>query len=572
MTIVAPSIESFDRSSIPPPEGSKDFSLYLWETVRDRGIHPNYDGGFSDSAELRIEFLEGARLLGLELVDLDDLDELARLKAMTPARHPIQPQQLWIADALNMPYDSYVVEIMRRASKTTTIFAWLLGRMKSRPGYQVTFSAQSGTAGSRRLREWAGILDAVNPIDDANLPPWMRGRPRAPTKAAQRAVALFGEDVLPASATPQGRGFRIMRGEVGKGIYFDNGSSFLVLKPEADAYRGEAADVSWLDEAQEIDPAEGAELLAGIVPLQDTKMDSAIVISGTAGEARVGVLWDILDRLRNASPDIGGVDYCAPEDTSWEVIEDEDQAMELLKQHHPGIGTLTTLEKMRKNWRALPKPQWAREYLSLWPETFGTRAIDPTLWANATAGRHVPIPARVAFGMAIKPGGGVACLAAAWRNSRGKAYVEIIEHRSGTDWMPIRAQELTRKYRGSTIAYDDIGEGKATATEMQLLTPRPRLRVQTYREIAAGCVQILRELERNNLIHFDDPGLNAAVDNAAKREVRGDQGVWLWTPKRSGESTVLPDITTLDAATRALRNWDQHFAGKASSTTPIMGK
>jgi len=41
--------------------------------------------------------------------------------------------------------------------------------------------------------------------------------------------------------------------------------------------------------------------------------------------------------------------------------------------------------------------------------------------------------------------------------------------------------------------------------------------------------------------------------------------VWLWTPAEPGE-----DITCLDAATRALRNWDQHYARRRSGTTSIM--
>src|SRR5690606_2236576 len=120
-------------------------------------------------------------------------------------------------------------------------------------------------------------------------------------------------------------------------------------------------------------------------------------------------------------------------------------------------------------------------------------------------------------------GGSAAAIVAAWRNSRGVACIEVVEHRSGTTWIPKRAQELTRKYRGSTIAYDDIAEGKATATEMQLLSPKPRLRVQTYRENAAGCVQILRDIHRGKLNHYGQAGLDAAVAVAAKREVRNDQ-------------------------------------------------
>jgi len=513
--------------------------------------------------------------------ELEHFDPEARMRELTdPAfaaqrraerraagyREQLLPQQLQIADTLNLAHDANVIEIVRRASKTTTIFLWLLGRMASRPGYQVTFSAQNGVAGSRRLREWAQRLDDVNPPDDLDLPPWLRGKKRTSARH-DRAVALFGADVLPEPEHPTGgRGFRIMRGEVGKGIYFDNGSTFLVLKPEADAYRGEAADVSWLDEFQEVDPDEGDDVLAGILPLQDTKPGAALVVSGTAGEARVGPFWAYVDRLRNGDPDVGGIDFAAPASTPWEIIEDEDAAMQLLQKVHPGVGTLTVMDKMRKNWRGMAKPKWAREYLSIWPETFGARVVPADQWEAAALKRKVPIPGRVAFGMSIKPGGSVAAIVAAWRDAEGIAYLEVVEHRSGTKWMPIRAQELTRKYRGSTIAYDDIAEGKATVTEMLTLAPRPKMQVQQFRETAAGCVQILRELERGTLRHFNQIGLSAAVDVAGKREVRNDQGVWLWTPLDPKD-----DITCLDAATRALRNWDQHFAGKRSSATPIMG-
>jgi hypothetical protein len=509
-------------------------------------------------------------MMGYELVDLDDTDTIEAMRAERPPRFPLQPQQLWIVDALNAPgYDDYVVEVMRRASKTTTIFCWLLGRCAERPGYQVTFSAQSGVKTSARLREWKNRLDRTCPDPEAGIPPWKRGLATKP-RAIERQLALFGEELLPADSVPStSRGFRILMGEVGKGIYFDNGSQFLCFKPDADAYRGEAGDISWIDEAQELDPEEGADLLAGIVPLQDTKdAGAALVVSGTAGEIRVGPLWERINKIRNRDPEIGGLDYCAPENTAWEVIEDEERAMDLLVRVHPGIGTLTTLEKMRKNYRKLARPQWAREYLSLWPETFGSLAIDAALWVNATLQSKPAKPARVAFGLAVKPGGGSAAICAAWRTAKGIAYVEVIEHRQGTLWLPKRMQELTTTYRGSTIAYDDIAEGKATATETERLVPRPKLRVQTYRDTAAGCVQFMRDLERGNLRHSGQIGLDAAIAAASKREVRNDQGIWLWTPGLPGA-----DITPLDAATRALRNWDQHFARKANITPskPIMG-
>ncbi len=170
--------------------------------------------------------------------------------------------------------------------------------------------------------------------------------------------------------------------------------------------------------------------------------------------------------------------------------------------------------------------------------------------------------------MAVHPGGTSGAIVAAWRNSRGHAYVEVVEHRLSTAWIPKRAQELTRKYRGSTLAYDDIGEGKASATEMEALRPKPKLRVITYREQAAGCVRLERDLQRGKFHHFNQIGLNEAAQRAAKRKVKGDQGVWLWGIAASGG-----DITTLNAATTALRNWDQYYAGRsAAGAAPIMGE
>jgi hypothetical protein len=240
--------------------------------------------------------------------------------------------------------------------------------------------------------------------------------------------------------------------------------------------------------------------------------------------------------------------------------------MDLLRGVHPGVGTLTTVDKMRKNWRKLPRPQWAREYLSLWPENFGAAAINSEQWAKAALSRKKERPARVAFGLDVRPGGVSAAIVAAWRDSRGVAYVEIVEHRSGTLWIPERMQDLTKKYRGSTVAYDDISEGKATATEAAALPGmKPRMRVQQYREHAAGCVQFMRDLERGKLRHFDQVGLNAAAECASKREVRNDSGIWLWGVVAAGG-----DISPIVAATRALRNWDQYFAGRGTSSGVVI--
>lgn len=558
-------IGSFETTPVPPLVGSTSFSPQVWERMRERALEPKWAGKLSDSDELRAEFLAGAALMGYVLVDLEDAEAVAAAHNADPQLEPLKPHQLLIADALNGPDPRAVLEIPRRGAKTTTILCWALGRCVSRPRYKVTFSAQTGMAGVSALDEWARDgLDRISPPDDDGVPPWLRGVKRKPA-AQVRHEALFGLDAIPHDEpTAYGRGFRVLRGNTKAGVYFDNGSSFQVVRPEAKAYRGKAADVSWIDEAQEIEPEDGAALLAGILPLQDTRPDSKIIVSGTAGEQRAGVLWTFLEQLRAGKPGMGGLDYAAAEDTAWSVVENVDAAMELLATVHPGVGSLTTIATMRERWHGIPRPEWVREYLSLWPETYGERAVPGEWWTATESGKRPPLPRRVAFGVAIKPGGGVAAIVAAYRDHKGRAVLEVVEHRTGTLWLPKRLQELSRTYPGSTIAFDDIAEGKATATEAARLRPKPRLRMQTYRETAAGCIQFLRDLERGTLIHFTgQTGLDVAVERAAKRETRNDQGVWLFTPMERGD-----DITCLDAAVRALRNWDQYFDSKNRDDAP----
>jgi hypothetical protein len=564
----------FETLVLPSPGGSTTYLPPLkktWERNRALGIEPRWVGKLDDSLELRSEFLMGASLMGYELVDLTDAEAVAALARMDPPRMALQPQQLLVADAINGGVKRNAIEMPRRSSKSTTLFMLLLGRCAMRPGYRVTFSAQTGTAGTEMFEEWVKDgLDYVQPPADSGMAPWMRGaRPRH-NKVEQRQLALFGEILAPAFEEPlslnsSGRTFSTRVGNSRPGIRFDNHSTFRILKPEAGAYRGKAADVSWLDEAQEIDPSEGNAIIAGVLPLQDTRPGAQIIVSGTAGQAKAGPFWLFLERLRKGDPALGGVDFAAPAATTWEEVEDETQAMELVQGNHPGVGTLTTMDVMRDNYNdpTMGKPQWAREYLSMWPDVGQVSVIDATLWDATALERWPDRPNRVAFGMDIKPGGGsVAAICAAWRDRDGLAYVEVVDHQPGTAWIPSRAQYLTRdRYRGASVAFDKISEGEATYIATRYIHPRPKLQIQTWSETAAGCVTFMRDLEAGTLRHSAMQGaLNGAVMVAKKREIRGnDRGVWIFTAEQSA------DVTTLLAAVRALRNWDQHYARNESA-------
>lgn len=530
--------------------------------------------------------------MGMALVDLTDADAVAQLAECDPPMIPLQPQQLRMADAMNAGIRKNVIEMPRRSSKSTSIFAVLLGRMVCRPKYKVTFSAQTGGDGRAMLEEWVlgeqGIevfwpelsLDTIRASSE----------PKQKRHALKARVGRFTHQALPGmelmqtahdddTTEEQGErthfrsGFPVVQfsarlGNSSAGIRFKNRSVFLVLKPEASAYRSKAADFSWLDEAQEQDPTEADTLLAGLLPLQDTRPGAQTCISGTAGESKAGPFWAWLKALRLGGANIGGIDYFAPVDTPWEVIENEDAAMELLAGVHPGVNTLTTIEAMRENWQGFSKPKWAREYISMWPDVGEDVVIDAEAWDKTALQLFPDRPRRVAFGMDIQPrGGAVAAIAAAWRDKDGNAHIELVNHEIGNAWLGPRMQYLTRdRYRGSSVAFDKIAEGEATYVATRQLHPRPKLQLQTWAETAAGCIQFMRDLEAGTLRHpAAQPGLNEAVMLAKKREIKGnDRGVWIFTAAPGD------DVTPLLAAVRALRNWDQHYA-RANTGEEIVG-
>ena len=68
-------------------------------------------------------------------------------------------------------------------------------------------------------------------------------------------------------------------------------------------FQQEAFDLVLCDEAGELDPEKAEALLAGILPTLDTRPTAQIVVAGTPGEVRAGLLWTRLERLRAENVD-----------------------------------------------------------------------------------------------------------------------------------------------------------------------------------------------------------------------------------------------------------------------------
>lgn len=489
----------FEVVSTPLARRLPDFLSEDWDQVRDSGIRPLYASTLSDDEEKRDEFLAGAELLGL-----------------VGGRKTLKPQQLLLADALQIHTARMGVCWPRRATKTTTILAVLIGRCLKRPEktgepYTVMFSAQSGIKSTARFREWVTVLDRVH-----------AGSESRPYKA------------------------RLAAGS--QALIFPNGSSILVVQPSAESYRGDASDVVWLDEAQEHDADASAELLAGVLPTMDTAPEGAqLIVSGTAGEVRAGILWDTLVKGRDEDDPTGIVEYAADPDTNVEDLGDP----ALWESVHPGIGTLTTVERVQGNYEAMSAPVFAREYLGLWPVDYTVSTFDSAKWLASE--REVPksLPTNVAFGFDLSYNGSTAAIVAAWRDADGVAHINLVEHRQGSSWVKARIVELSKRYKAA-LGLNDIGGIRAVREEIERARsiPKSRLTTVAFAQIAPSCSTLLREFEDSNLRHFGQAGLTESFMQVARRQM-GDKA-WKWAPGMNNA-----DITPVWAATMALRAFDE---------------
>lgn len=416
-------------------------------------------------------------------------------------------------------YPTVVVQIPRRATKTTSIWDVILGRCYTRPGTKVVTSAQDGTRARNRFRD------------------------------VQRALQLqdFEGDKDPANRVGK---LRWSNGD--ESIEFDNGSRIWTVPPDPGAFRSEAADLIFLDEAGEYSLDTSAGLIEGALPLMDTRPMGQIVIAGTPGKVRAGLFWDNLQAGRAKKRGTGIVDYSLGDNEQVVIFPEGEEGeprldRKVLRRVHPGIGTLTTWATMETRFQSMPLEKFEREYCCRWPFESSVSAISEIAWKECSAGPDLPErPARVGLGFDVDPDSSAASLVAAWRDDEGRAVIEVIADRPGTDWLAAVGKKAATKHR-TAIGHDGIG---ANIDPSERLTrARVRTNSQGLRDMQAAAARIHQDIEKRNLRHFNQPDLDAAVAGATWRNV--GEGGRLFARKNSSAP-----VRTLVAASVALRQYD----------------
>lgn len=437
----------------------------------------------------------------------------ASLLGFDAAGRTLKPQQYELAAVLDALNHETAVLMPRRASKTSTILAWMIGMCATVPGIQCAFTmATTGKAARDRFEKEL-------------KPPLMH-------------------------AVESGAPLSLRRADGRERVNFDNGSLLQFLAPSGSEFRSQAFDVVVVDEGGEATPDDGEELMAAILPTLDTSSISMLIIAGTAGEFRTGnLLWDSLERGRNG--EAGILEYGAGDEVDMSRLEDWAYVAGLLEQYHPGIGTLTTLAHMERNYKLMKRNLrlFAREYLSVWGHASGDGGLfDANTWASGQLNEALPSPPS-RFSLCLHSDSkGRWAIVAAWRED-DTARLLLVDRGEAIAGAAPRARELARKYRVPIIVDPRSSQVMADVKQrLEALRPAPRIEVQTYEDVAAAIERITDDVNRGIVQHWGQEAMTTAFLRVKK--------VQMGARWKFGGITDEDETAPAVAAALALRHFD----------------
>jgi hypothetical protein len=320
--------------------------------------------------------------------------------------------------------------------------------------------------------------------------------------------------------------------------------------------RGLTGDALYLDEAFALAPAH----MGAMLPILSTRRRAAVFVGSSAGLAESEVLRGIRDRGRSGRPGSPAyVEWCAPgslaepgcvradcdhvlDTPGCSLDRDDFRALANPAIHAGRIGA----EALASERQEMTPAEFARERLGWWdvPASATTPPITVEDWQRLA--RPVPDRADLAqpvFAVHVSPGSAwSAIVVAAWHGS--VPFLEIVDYRRGTDWLPARVRDLRERHGGGRWLVEAAGAVGAVLPDVKAaagLEPR----ALTPREMGQSCVALQTAVTDGALEHDGSQAMAISLGGAGKRDV--GEGLWVWAARRSST-----DIAPLPAASIAL--------------------
>lgn len=301
----------------------------------------------------------------------------------------------------------------------------------------------------------------------------------------------------------------------------------------------------FVDEAQHARP----EQLASATPTLLANPNPQMNFAGTGGIAGVSAWWwQMRLRALGSHPgDFGYVGHTCEHvylDADGQVVQEPVDPTDRSKWPDANPALVygrTDIEFLEEQLQILGPALFAREHLGVWdpPPADDT----PQAWQVVTAEQW-----QSRLDPEGRPGGRVAWAADVSPDGRSAAigisdgsYVEVVDHRDGTAWVPGRLRALKDRHGFDEIALDATGPAGLLLSELDELNI-PYRKV-TLHEHAQACGEFLSSITDTDadLSHRGQLALTEAVKTADRRHV---VDVWLWTRSKStGDICPLVAVT-----------------------------
>ena len=390
-------------------------------------------------------------------------------------------------------YPTVIVSTPRQAGKTTLLGGVLGHRCMAFHDFRAFYTAQSGQDARDVWYEWQAVLSQRMP-----------GRWK----------------------------FRLSNGEE-SAKYPPQASFIRTFPPTPDALHGKQTDFVALDEVWKYSLEQGGAITQAVVPTQATRSRRQLWIVSTAGrdDSLWMRSWIEKGRLALDDPDsrIAYFEWSTPED---EAFDDP----RVWARYHPAYGHTISEGAMRDALEQMGEEQFRRAYCNQWPVT--DRSWQAS-WPLLPTGTQIPQEAfvHIAADSSWNHHDSSITAAAALGD---QVIVEVIESRSGVDWMLPRLVQLAQRHRCSII----IQKNGPLGYLIEDLNRAGVRVIETNSNDYADAIARFQTMVVAGLItHQNDPRLDAAVLNV--KPSSADRPTW-----RRRVATV--DISPLVAATFAV--------------------
>lgn len=338
------------------------------------------------------------------------------------------------------------------------------------------------------------------------------------------------------------------------------------------AARGFSADLLVLDEAFALK----TEMMAAVMPTLSARTmtgNPQLIYLSSAGLLDSDFLNGLRERALGEDPGrLFFAEWSTPDDadsedpTAWATA-------------NPALGIRISAEFVADELRSfrsdptLGETAWRRERLGIREKVGGETLFDIDAWDALADPTQEPTPI-MAFAVDVPPTRDSASITMVSLLENGDVYMELVDRREGTSWVPERITQLAARWNPVAVVCDEYSAAGTLLSPPNAHGIRHIGRVRTMqiqiRDYAAGCGELYDLVTREpdddgpTLVHIGQRELHDAVA-VAKKKMRGETA---WTLSRKD---VLIDISPLVAGVHALVGLRKRAdRRKAAQTAPGM--